>query len=94
MARTKNRSNNKGSLQQNGEENPSLSRHQQIRSWQWVLIAVIVFGVLWLVLLLLFYSGGGLVMGRIRFLLGLAVFLFTASVAGIVIALRKMRRRR
>jgi apolipoprotein N-acyltransferase len=94
MARTENRSNNKGSLHQNDGENPSPSHHQQLRWWQWIIIGLIGLVVFWLVLLLLFYGGGGLVMGRIRFLLGLALFLFTASVAGIVIALREMRRRR
>jgi hypothetical protein len=46
MVRTKYRSNNKGSLQPNGGENPSASRFEQLRWWQWVLIALIEFGVL------------------------------------------------
>jgi len=94
MARTKNRRNNKGSLHQNDGENPSPSCHQQTRWWEWVITGLIGLIVFWLVLLLLFYGGGGLVMGRICLLLGLALFLFAASVAGIVVALRKMRRRR
>lgn len=94
MARTKNRSNNKGSLHQNDGENPSPSCHQQMRWWQCFLIGLTALGVCWLALQLLFYSGEGLVMNRIRLLLGLALFLFAASVAGIVIALRRMRRHR
>jgi hypothetical protein len=94
MPRTKNRSNNKGFLHQNDGENPSPSYREQLRWWQWLLIGLIGLVLFWLVLLLLFYGGGGLLMGRIRFLLGLAVFLFAANVAGIIIALREMRRRR
>jgi uncharacterized membrane-anchored protein len=94
MARTKNKSNNKGSLQQNDGENPSLAQRNRHPWWQWVLIGLIALGVFWLVLLLLFYSGGGLELNRIWMLLGLALFLFTASVAGIIVALREMRRHR
>jgi hypothetical protein len=41
MARTKNKSNNKGSLHRNGGENPSALRFEQLRWWQWVVIALI-----------------------------------------------------
>ena len=94
MGRKAAHNNHKDSPHNVSGENPSLAQRNRRPWWQWVLIGLFALGVLWLGLRLLFYSGEGLDVSRIWLLLGLALFLFTASVAGIIIALGKMRRRR
>lgn len=94
MSRKAVQSNNKDSPRDDSGENPSLAQRNRHPWWQWVLVGLITLGVFWLGVRLLIKSGEGMDVTRLWLLLGLALFLFTASVAGVIIALGKMRRRR